>query len=314
MGMLFGNVPFNFATSHIFIHHRLDAGCGDTFYIWDLDRSSPTQFLLYVHRIFLYFTGITSYRYFVAHNYISKASQLAHGIQRYWLTAATLLAITRSPSFVFWIFLQPLFCMSYFLALINVSLHAFLEFDPTTGKPIPTVCATTIIGGEDDYFGEDDHNAHHYYPSVYYKDLPTHQQAQAQTESAITHHTSLFKGISIVELSVFILANLWDKVADHFVDVSGTLSRDEVIDLLKTRAKRTELSYDEYAPSLMNPSRAKQTELRTIIERKIGFTSKDTVVKGHATDEDKAGDGTATSPSTPPLEDCPEPEEATLIE
>ena len=34
LGVFFGNVPWNFTTSHIFIHHRLDGGCGDTFYEW----------------------------------------------------------------------------------------------------------------------------------------------------------------------------------------------------------------------------------------------------------------------------------------
>ena len=32
VGCLFGNIPYNFTTSHIHIHHRLDGGKGDTFY------------------------------------------------------------------------------------------------------------------------------------------------------------------------------------------------------------------------------------------------------------------------------------------
>jgi hypothetical protein len=31
----------------------------------------------------------------------------------------------------------------------------------------------------------------------------------------------VFKKLSIVELSIFILLGLWDKLADHYVDYSG---------------------------------------------------------------------------------------------
>eukprot|EP00961_Rhodomonas_salina_P237612 3211846-Rhodomonas_salina.2 len=38
MGFFHGNVPFLFSTSHIYLHHRLNAGKGDPFYQWDFDR------------------------------------------------------------------------------------------------------------------------------------------------------------------------------------------------------------------------------------------------------------------------------------
>lgn len=48
VGCLFGNVPWNFTTSHIHLHHRLDGGKGDSFYQWDLDRTSVPDFMLFV--------------------------------------------------------------------------------------------------------------------------------------------------------------------------------------------------------------------------------------------------------------------------
>ena len=57
IGCLFGNVPYNFTTSHMHMHHQLDGGPGDSFYQWDLDRTSRHDFLLFVHRIFVHMTG-----------------------------------------------------------------------------------------------------------------------------------------------------------------------------------------------------------------------------------------------------------------
>lgn len=251
LGMFFGNVPNNFTTSHVFIHHSLDGGTGDTFYEWDLDRTNLMDFMLYIYRIFLHMIGYSSYIYFKVNNKTSNAQLLLNGIIKYWVGATVLLAITRSPAFVFWIYIQPLMCMTYFLAFLNIGFHGFIEMDEN-GKSIPSVNATTIIDGEDDYFGEDDHMAHHYNSSVYYKDLKKHQDSKI--EEFKKSKSSVFKGLSIVELSIYILLGVWDKLAEHYVDYNGNLSKEEIITMLKTRAKRKETTYDIYQEYLRNPT------------------------------------------------------------
>jgi hypothetical protein len=143
LGVFFGNVPWNFTTSHNYIHHRLDGGLGDTFYEWDIDRSSLSDFMLYVHRIFLHMTGYSSLKFFHAHGMKAKADQLEGGVKTYWAVTLAILAITRSPSFVFWVILEPLLCMTYFLALINIGFHGFIEYDET-GR---TYAVAFICGG-----------------------------------------------------------------------------------------------------------------------------------------------------------------------
>lgn len=145
--MFFGNVPYNFSTSHVFIHHRLDGGPGDTFYQWDLDRTNLGEFMLYITRVSKYMVGYSSLMVFKYRNQGSKYDLLFKGIKTYWIVACLILICTRSFNFVFWIYLQPLFCMTYFLALINYGFHGFLEFDDE-GKSIPYVDSTCIINGE----------------------------------------------------------------------------------------------------------------------------------------------------------------------
>lgn len=251
LGVFFGNVPWNFTTSHNYIHHRLDGGMGDTFYEWDLDRSSLPDFMLYVHRVFLHMIGYSSVKFFNAQGMKSKSETLQGGIRTYWLVTLAILAITRSPTFVFWVIIEPLMCMSYFLALINIGFHGFIEYD-ANGKHIEMVNSTCIVEGEDDLFGEDDHMAHHYNTTVYFKDLPAHQKTK-EAEFARTK-ASVFKKLSIVELSIFILLGLWDKLADHYVDYTGKLSREEIKEMLRVRARRKETTYAEYQRYLDNPT------------------------------------------------------------
>ena len=249
--MFFGNIPHNFTTSHVFIHHRLDGGPGDTFYEWDLDRTNVGEFMLYIARVSKHMVGYSSLKLFSFYNQTSKYEKLNKGVLTYWLTAGFILALTRSFNFVFWIYLQPLMCMTYFLALLNYGFHGFLEFDED-GKSIPCVDSTTIIDGDDDYFGEDDHMAHHYNSSVYYKDLPALQKMKE--EEFKKYKASVFRGVSIVELSIYLLFSLWDQLADHYVDYSGTLTKSEIKDMLKARAQRKQTSYEQYEEYITNPT------------------------------------------------------------
>lgn len=256
-GPFYGNIPFNFSTSHVRIHHALDGGYGDTFYQWDLNRASVADFMLYVSRIFLHMIGYSSLCYFEGHNQREAKDKLTRGIARYVALGVLLFALTRSLNFVFWIYVQPLFCMSYFLALLNFGFHAFIEHDEN-GTSIPCVNATTIVDGEDDYWGEDDHMSHHYNTSVYFRDLkPIQQGKEAEFKK---YHASVFREISIVELSICIVLGIWSRLADQYVDHSGSLSKQAIMDMLKARAERTETSYEAYQHEfLSNPTKEART-------------------------------------------------------
>ncbi len=235
LGCFFGNVPYNFTTSHIAIHHKLNAGKGDTFYQWDLDRSSWYDFMLFLHRIFLHTTGYSSLAYFLAMERTVFFNKLLRGCVIYWLVVPSiLLLITNSWTFLYFIYLQPCFCMTYFLAFMNFGFHGFIEFDGD-GNHIPCVNSIAIIEGEDDYFGEDDHMAHHYATRVFYSDLPEYRETQMETYKK--HHASVFRGFSIVELSVFLLMKDWKRLASHFVDYTGKMTQDEIASMLERRAK-----------------------------------------------------------------------------
>jgi hypothetical protein len=251
LGVFFGNVPWNFTISHVKIHHGLNGCMGDSFYEWDFDRSDFGFFMLYIHRVFLHMIGYSSIKFLKANNKIEAANTLQQGIITYLTVAMAILAITRSCSFLFWIFLEPLFCMTYFLALINIGFHGFIEFD-SNGAAIPCINSCTIVNGDDDLFGEDDHMTHHYSTGTYYKDLTAYQATKI--EEWKKHKASVFQKLSIVELSIFILFGLWEKLAEHYVDYTGKLSKEEIMDMLKTRAKRTELTYEKYQQYLDNPT------------------------------------------------------------
>ena len=72
-----------------------------------------------------------------------------------------------------------------------------------------------MIEGDDDYWGEDSHAMHHLAGSVYYTDLPDHRKQYHETYAK--YHAAIFRGLSVAEVAGLMLANQWDKLAEHFV-------------------------------------------------------------------------------------------------
>lgn len=244
MGVFYGNVPWNFTTSHISIHHKLQGGMGDTFYQWDIDRTSWRDFMLFIYRISTHMTGFSSLYFFRKNDQKKAYEMLTRGMLYYWIVWPTIIyAITGSLTFIFFIYLQPCIAMTYFLAFINIGLHGYIEFDGQ-GKHVQVINSTAVVDGEDDYFGEDDHLAHHYATNVYFKDLPDYRNKRM--EDFKKHHASVFQKFSILEHSLFLLLKDWDKLAEHYVDYTGQMSKDEIKSMLKKRAERKEIGYLEY--------------------------------------------------------------------
>lgn len=271
-GFFYGNVPYNFSTSHNLLHHRLNAGKGDPFYMWDIDRTSFADLMLYQHRIFVYMTGWSSLREFGRQRDVRRMDDayrtLRKGFLLYWLAVPTaifsLLVLAGSTPFsaavfLFFIYFQPLCAMSFFLATLNIGFHGLIEFDDQ-GRHIECIASSTILDGQDDSFGEDDHMAHHYFGNVEHVDLATHQ-ATRRAEWA-RHHATVFKELSIIELGIYIHLGQFEMlVDDHYVDYAGDLDREGLVALLRTRARRKEMDYEDYEFRYLPNLRATAEEL-----------------------------------------------------
>uniref|UniRef100_A0A7S2KHB1 Fatty acid desaturase domain-containing protein n=2 Tax=Bigelowiella natans TaxID=227086 RepID=A0A7S2KHB1_BIGNA len=144
LGVFYGNVPWNFTTSHISIHHKLQGGMGDTFYQWDIDRTSWRDFMLFIYRIMTHVVGFSSLYFFKKNEQHRAYNLLRQGMLWYWLVVPSCLyAITGSFSFIFFIYLQPAVAMMYFLAFINIGLHAYIDFDEN-GRHISVVNSSAV--------------------------------------------------------------------------------------------------------------------------------------------------------------------------
>ncbi|MCY4189125.1 MAG: hypothetical protein OXD30_11645 [Bryobacterales bacterium] len=96
LGVFYGVVPYNFSTSHVLLHHRLNGGKGDPVYLWDLDRTQWSDLLLYQWRLFRWMAGFSSLAEFRreagVHPLIDKAYvTLRRGMVIYWAVIPALI-------------------------------------------------------------------------------------------------------------------------------------------------------------------------------------------------------------------------------
>jgi len=179
-------------------------------------------------------------------NYTREINRLTRGILVYWVIIPCI-AMWRvpAPSLWFWVVLQPLLGMTFFLALINLGFHAFIEND-SSGKRIQCVESVTLLGSEDDFFGEDDHMSHHYHPLVYWRDASKHHCTQR--EMWAKYHASVFQGADIFSFSFMVVLKAWPILADRFVDYSGNLTKEQIAKLLEARATRRDMEHYTILP------------------------------------------------------------------
>ena len=275
LGVFYGVVPYSFSTGHVLMHHRFDSGKGDPIYLWDIDRTDFGDLMLYQWRFLLYMSGVASLIEFRreagVHPAVDRArARLRRGMAIYWigvpsgilaLLIGTGSSVASALLFLFLVWLQPLFAMSTFLSIINIGQHGFLEFDEA-GRHVKHVTSTTIIDGLDDSFGEDYHVAHHYFPGVNHDALPEHVARErshwARCDGAV------FKNTTFVEIATMMVLGQYDRlIRDHYVDYSGNGTVEELSKLFERRAKRREMTYEQYEFGYLPGLRNRVRELVT---------------------------------------------------
>jgi len=226
--------------------------------------------MILLHRIGMHCSGISAWIMLRVRGHYKQANILTKGLLQYYiLYPGILFFLTRSWSFIFYMYFQPFVGMTFFLCFMNVAFHAFVEYE--NDKPVECVYHTDMIGGDDDYFGENSHMSHHIATHVYWRDLD--EARKSLYSDFAKYHGAIFKDLSIVEVAGMLLFKDFKTLAKHFVqfndapapnklpteelirrgreDLSATtktsvwvgqgrLTLEEVEVMLETRAKRRE--------------------------------------------------------------------------
>ena len=228
IGPFYGHVPETYPLGHQRIHHKYDNGPGDVTFTYDLDRSDPAQWLKYLRRFSLYWTGFSIVGYFIENKQWKPARRMATGMLVYYSLIAIITIL--NPWFGFMYLILPHMSVIIYLAAINYIWHTFCDpADPDN----PYINSVTILNGHYNVFNEDFHVTHHHHPQMHWTKMANDYYIHEEKYKA--NMASVFNDTQEFEMFVWVMMGRFDLLAEHYVDLTGTLTQEEKIALLRYR-------------------------------------------------------------------------------
>jgi len=225
----YGFCPEQYAMCHVKDHHKYTGK--DLIRVIQFDRTSICDFLIYLSIFGFGWTGIPHII-----NFVYK-KQYIFAIRTF-----------SGSSFYFGIFyglyrLNPFFALTHYLLIfifnilfhsaINWTWHGFCDKDQIDNEYINS---TTFVNGTDNVFNEDYHVAHHLQHTMHWIDLKKHYENNIEIFKQ--NQATIFTDIQQIELFFYMIFKKYDLMANKFVDLSGKLSHQEKINLLKKRMEK----------------------------------------------------------------------------
>jgi hypothetical protein len=222
-GIFYGIVPEFYGIGHA-VHHIEDNGPNDVLSTQEFDKTSFLNFVKYIDRFAFGWTNLPNIKYFYDKKQYKKCVKLICSVIVYYGIALYLFTINWK--FCVGHYLIPQFFSIIFLSAVSYVWHPFND----TELYVNTV---TILDGHDNLFNEDYHVIHHLYPNLHWSKVK--DVYIADLEKYKKHNSPIFRDTQQIELFFMFMFKDYEKLAEKFVDLSGKMTKDDKIKLLKKR-------------------------------------------------------------------------------
>lgn len=231
IGVFYGVVPSTFAYGHSLNHHTYNNDRDDVVTTWDRPRDNFFNYVRYLPRWLAYSVNISTVIQFAGEKNWRVVVSMLWGSAYY--TCFLGLFFMISPGFTVAFLVYPLMEASLLLSAINWAWHSFLDKDTTN----VFAHSITIFNGPitSNVLNEDYHVVHHQYPGAHWTTHPALYEKHKQ--EYIDNIATCFDNTHAMELFFLAVAQQYEILADKFVDVTGKMSREEIVALIKTRLR-----------------------------------------------------------------------------
>ena len=230
LGVFYGHVPGNYPIGHVRIHHKFDNGPEDLTSTMALDRGSFSGWLRYRQQFILFWSGVSVVRYFLQRKRADAAWIQARGMLIFY---GLIFAVTFwNWEIGFAYLILPHIIIINFISAINFTWHMFIDPKDPGNVYTNSIC---ILEAQQDVWNEAHHISHHALPQAPWSRMPDH--FRDKRDEYMANRANIFRDTQVFEIFVLCLAGRVDKLAERFVDLGGTLSREEVIALLRERLR-----------------------------------------------------------------------------
>jgi len=223
VAIFYGAIPNSYAVGHNKIHHRYSNGLDDVHTCYDLDRSDPWSFLLYLPRFAAYWTGFSVFWHFMSRKEFRFAGRMLAGMVYFY-------GLVIFVGFYAWDFalaflLYPVLEAVVFFGAISYLWHSFLDGDNLDCEYVNSV---TIIEGLDNIYNEDFHVVHHLPGSdqnIHWTEYPGHYERNIDDYKK--YQATVFRDCEEGMMLYWIFSKKFDILAEHYVDLNGKMNHEE---------------------------------------------------------------------------------------
>jgi len=232
LSFFYGHVPENYRVGHNKIHHALPVnGFHDVTCTRQYRRDSTLSFFDYMPTFFMYWSGISVYKYFF---YVDPQKQHSLGWRQVrgmaWYYSVVALFFVINWRFAFAYVLFPYIESMNYLSAINYVWHSFVEPGLAPNEYVDSV---TIVEGQYNVYNSDYHVVHHHNPCLQYTEMPGHYEKHR--DEYIRNNATIFRDTHEFELFFWIILGRHDLLLSHWVDLSGKLTDDEKMTIILRR-------------------------------------------------------------------------------
>ena len=228
--VLYGHVPGQYPIGHVRVHHKFDNGPEDLTSTMALDRGSFSGWLRYRQQFLLFWSGASIVHFFLRRGQRDPAWVQMRGMLIFY--GVMIAACVYNLELGFAYLVLPSIVIVNFISAINFTWHMFI--DPRDPKSFYTN-SITILDAQQDVWNEAHHISHHAHPQVPWTRMPDHFDRNRAEYAA--KKANVFRDTQVFEIFVLSVSGQIEKLADKFVDLGGTLSRPQIIELLRDRLR-----------------------------------------------------------------------------
>jgi len=197
----------------------------------DAARDSFYNFLCYIPRFCLYSINVTTVVQFYKEKNFLFVRRMVVGTAAMFLFGY-LAMLVGGTAFALACVLYPLLENVLLLSVVNWSWHCFLDPDNPEND---YVLSWTALDGPINVLNEDYHVVHHQYPTAHWSKHP--ELYEKHIDDYEKNRASIFRGTHVFELFFLVILNNYDELARKFVDLSGKMSFEEKVELMKARLR-----------------------------------------------------------------------------
>ncbi|MEO5930746.1 MAG: fatty acid desaturase [Candidatus Kapaibacterium sp.] len=235
LGPLFGETPDTYYAHHIGMHHPENNLDDDLSCTMRYQRDSLGDFGRYLFRFMIRVVPDLAV-YLRRHDRAVLRRRMLAGEISYYTTVAALLFVDWRATLI--VFVIPLLFTRFAMMSGNWAQHAFIDpADPANCYRNSITCINSSYNRR--CFNDGYHIGHHLKANRHWTEMPN--DFLANRDRYADEGAIVFEKIDYFVIWFLLMIRRYDLLANHYVDLSGeNPSREEIIDLLKSRTRRIE--------------------------------------------------------------------------